>query len=223
MQPDFLTFQQFDDAVLAEDLTDLLTANNIPYEVEEAPITVNPLTAINTEVKTSYSIKISPDDFNRVSQLLKERESQFVDEVDKDYYLFTFTDDELMEILEKPDEWSSFDYVLAKKILEERGITVDQQKLTKLKNERIEELSIPEKSQSSWIIIGYICAFLGGVLGIFIGWHLSSAKKTLPDGEQIYSYTSGDRKHGRIIFYLSLVGTAVSVFLRFQREFSLIN
>jgi len=223
MQSDFLTFQQFDDAALAEDLTDLLTTNNIPCEVEEAPITVNPLTAINTEVKTSYSIKISPDDFNRVSQLLKERESQFVDDVDKDYYLFTFTDDELMEILEKPDEWSSFDYVLAKKILEERGIAVDQQRLTELKNERIEELSIPEKSQSSWIIIGYICAFLGGVLGIFIGWHLSSAKKTLPDGEQIYSYTLEDRKHGRIIFYLSLVGTAVSIFFRFQREFSLIN
>jgi hypothetical protein len=34
--------------------------------------------------------------------------------VDKDYYLFAFSDSELIELIRKQDEWGSFDIELAK-------------------------------------------------------------------------------------------------------------
>jgi hypothetical protein len=56
-----------------------------------------------------------------------------------------------------------------------------------------------------WIIVGYITAFLGGVLGIFIGWHLLSFKKTLPDGQRVYEYDTNARKHGQKILIIGIV------------------
>jgi hypothetical protein len=117
-------------------------------------------------------------------------------------------------VLEKADEWSPFDVSLAQKILTDRGKPVSDAELKSIHNQRIEELKAPEPSQKTWIIIGYVAAFLGGVLGLFIGWHLFNHKKTLPNGEKVYGHTESDRKQGKIIFYISLVSTAIGVALK---------
>ncbi len=214
MSVNFLTFQQFNDPALAENLVDLLIENEIAYEVEEEILAINPLTAINNELTKVYRVRINADDFTRVNQLLKKRDDQYINDVEKDYYLFDFTNDELTEILEKEDEWSSFDHELAKKILTDRGVDIDIVKLSCLSESRLNELRQVEPPQTFWIYIGYILALLGGLLGIFIGWHLSSHKKTLPNGEQMYAYNEMDRKHGRIIFYLGICCFIICVVLK---------
>jgi hypothetical protein len=214
MSVNFLTFQQFNNPALAENLVDLLAENKIAYEVEEELVAINPLTAINNELTKVYHVRIKADDFTRVNQLLKDRDDQYINDVEKDYYLFDFTNDELTGILEKEDEWSSFDHELAKKILTERGVNVDMVKLAAISESRLEELRQPEPPQAFWIYAGYFFALLGGLLGIFIGWHLSSHKKTLPNGEQIYAYNYNDRKHGRIIFYIGICCFVIGVILK---------
>ena len=135
-----------------------------------------------------------------------EKEAQIeIDQVDKDYYLFGFSDDELLDLISKADEWSPFDFLLARKILAQRGNVLSNEEVKYLEEERINELKKPEAPQTKWIIIGYLCAALGGILGIFIGWHLFTYKKTLPNGERLYGYSKADRKHGRIIFYISSI------------------
>ncbi len=182
MDSHFLTFQQFNDPALVADLVDLLVKNNINYLIEEdiMNVAVNPLTAINNELGKVYFVKIYPDDFTKVTQLLKQREDQYLNEVEADHYLFSFTNEELLEVLQKEDEWSSFDYELAKKILIQRGIAIDTQKLAALNESRLEELRQPEKKQTFLIFLGYIFALLCGLIGIFIGWHLLSHKKHYP-------------------------------------------
>jgi hypothetical protein len=216
MSVNFLTFQQFNDPALAENLVDLLIENEIAYEEEEEILAINPLTAINNELTKVYRVRINADDFTRVNQLLKERDDRYINDVEKDYYLFDFTNDELTEILEKEDEWSGFDHELAKKILTERGVDIDIVKLSCLSESRLNELRQVEPPQIFWIYIGYILALLGGLLGIFIGWHLSSHKKTLPNGEQMYAYNEMDRKHGRIIFYLGICCFVIWLVLKFM-------
>ena len=66
-------------------------------------------------------------------------------------------------------------------------------------------LAKPEESQKSWIIAVYLFSFLGGGVGVIIGYSLWSSKKTLPNGERIYSYKSEDRKHGKNIFIIGLI------------------
>ncbi len=214
MKPEFITYQKFNDVALANALAEQLEAHGVAYRVEEESLTFNPSFALNDQLSKEYAIKIKSEDFEKVTKLLAEDETGNTENVDKNYYLFTFTDDELMEVITKADEWSAFDFVLARKILAEKGVMVKEEDVAKAKSERIEELKAPDVPQTGWIIIGYLFAFLGGILGLFIGWHLSTYKKTLPDGERVYEYSEHDKRQGRIIFYISIVMTMIWLILR---------
>ena len=210
MEPEFITYQKFNDPALAEELAEKLDHHDIAYFVDESSFRFDP-SLVMSNATTEYAVKIKSEDFEKVNQLLIADESKNVNDVDKDYYLFTFTDDELMDVITKADEWSAFDVVLARKLLAERGKNVSDKEIETINEQRIEELKQPDTPQTFWIVIGYMVSILGGVLGIFIGWHLYSYKKTLPDGERVYGYTERDRWHGRIIFYLSIVVFAVAI------------
>jgi hypothetical protein len=216
MEPELITYQKFDDPALANELVEVLKKHHIKYSVEEASQAFDPGFTYNPLAK-EYSVKVSGDDFERVNQVLKEEEeSANVDEVDKDYYLFTFTNDELMEVVTKADEWSPFDVVLSRKLLADRGIKINEKELAEIEEKRITELKSVEPLKVGWMIIGYIFALGGGVLGIFFGWYLTASKKTLPDGERIYAFTDNDRKHGRIMFFISIPITILSVLYRIK-------
>ena len=96
--------------------------------------------------------------------------------------------------------------------MKERGREITELELTQIRKQRIAELSKPEPGQNVYIIIGYISAILGGLLGIFIGWHLLSYKKTLPNGNRIYAYSQNDRIQGNRIL---IVGIISIIFLSF--------
>ncbi|BAU55462.1 hypothetical protein [Mucilaginibacter gotjawali] len=217
MDPDFITYQKFNDPALADELAEQLELHQIEYTIEEESTGFDPSLVMSNEAKY-YAVKIKSEDFETVNELLKQNEEANTDEVEKDYYLFSFTDDELMEVVTKADEWSAFDVVLARKLLAERGKEISEQKIATIQGERIEELKKPEESQLTWIIIGYVIA-LGGVIlpffvsaiGVFIGWHLSSYKKTLPDGERVFGYSETDRMHGKRIFYLGIIVFVLSL------------
>ncbi|HWZ04069.1 MAG TPA: hypothetical protein VNX40_10710 [Mucilaginibacter sp.] len=218
MEPDFITYQKFNDPALAEELAEQLEQNGIPYQIEEESLTFSITFVLNDPLQTEYAVKIKSEDFEKVNELLKKNEETNTGEIDKDYYLFNFTDDELMDVITKADEWSAFDVVLARKLLAQRGKEISEQKIAVIQEERIEELKKPEASQLTWVIIGYLIA-LGGVIlpffvsaiGVFIGWHLSSYKKTLPDGERVYGYSETDRMHGKRIFYLGIIVFVLSL------------
>jgi ATP-dependent Zn protease len=214
MDPDFITYQKFNDVALAENLVDILQRHNIEYTIEEESLTFNPSFVLNNELAQEYAVKINSRDFEQVNRLLLEEETANIDDVEADYYLFKFTNDELIDLLTKADEWSAFDYLLAQKILTDRGITVDDKYLEELKEKRIEELKEPEAPQTTWVVVGYMAAFLGGILGIFIGWYLLSSQKTLPNGEKVYNYNDRDRKNGRNIFYLSIIIFAIATIVK---------
>ncbi len=130
------------------------------------------------------------------------------------YYLFDFTDEELIEVVAKPDEWNQLDYLLALKLLKERGKEVNPILADKLREHRIEELAKPEVSQKGMIYSGYALAVLGGIIGIGIGWTLSSQKKTLPNGNVVYVYSESDRKHGNRILWIATISFVLWIVLR---------
>jgi hypothetical protein len=213
MDSEFITYQKFDDPALAEALTETLRENSIEYITEEESSRFDPSFSMS-RAAVDYAVKVRPQDFEQIHALLLKQEEKDTEAVDKDYYLFSFTDDELMEVITKADEWSTFDLVLARKLLAERGKSISDEAIAEIEEQRIEDLKKPEQPQTTWIIVGYLAAFLGGVLGIFIGWFLANGKKTLPDGERIYFYSEPDRRQGKVIFYLSLVTFVVALVSR---------
>lgn len=210
MEPEFITYQKFDDPALAEDLAETLNENGIAYEIAEETTGFDP-SLVLSNAAVYYAVKIKSEDFERVNALLQEKENADVEQVEEDHYLFSFTDSELREVITKADEWSAFDVVLARKILAERGINISDAEVSHIHEKRIEDLKQPGKPQTGWIVLGYICSLAGGVLGIFIGWYLVTSKKILPDGERVYEFDEDDRWHGKIIFYIGIIAVPITL------------
>lgn len=124
-----------------------------------------------------------------------------LDNVPEDYYLLTFTNDELLEIVAKPDEWGAFDYQLAQKLLKERGVDITKEKTDRLKADRYKELAKPEGEPAKNIVGYYIISILFFPVGLIIGWVWGYSKKQLPDGYKVYTYNNSVRNHGRTIFF----------------------
>lgn len=200
----YITFQKFSDPGEALNLLDLLKEQQIEGVFEDCSASFDP-TFSNSGLNKEYRVKLLKSDFEPARQLLLKLHASQLENVDPGYYLFDFTDEELIEILNKQNEWSHFDFLLAQKILKDRGKDFDPDEIEKLWKKRITELAVPERKQTGWIIFGYICALAGGLLGIFIGWYLSTHKKTLPNGNIVYAYSQPDRKHGSLILMLGVV------------------
>jgi hypothetical protein len=218
MDPEFITYQKFNDMALAYELSELLEVHGINYRVEEDSLTFNPSFNLNDELSKEYAVKISAGDFEQVNELLKQDANEHIGDVEKDYYLFDFSDDELKDVVAKADEWNACDVQLARKLLADKGKAVSDDEIAAFEEKRIEELKVTEPSQTGWIVIGYIFSLLGGILGVFIGWYLKSSKKTLPNGERVYEYSERDRWHGTVIFYISIAALTLSVIYRVTRE-----
>jgi hypothetical protein len=219
MEPVFITYQKFNEISLANELAEQLDNHHIQNQIVEESRTFDPGFAFNDTLQRDWAVKIKEHDFEKVNQFLKQDEAADITKIGKDYYLFAFSDDELMEVITKADEWSPFDFVLARKILADRGKPVSDQAVKAINQKRIHDLKAPDAPQTSWIIIGYICALAGGLLGIFIGWFLTTYKKTLPNGERVYEYSENDRKQGRRIFYIGIVVLAIAVIYKLSSIF----
>ena len=198
----FLIFQSFNDPQLAQEVAERLRQEDIPVEIENTSPALDPV-IIGSTLDAHVRIKVRQQDFEKAHAILEKDYGAQLDSVEKDYYLFQFTDKELFEIIEKPDEWGAFDYKLAQKILTERGHNVRPEQIARIKHERIKEISRPEKISKSWIFFGYFLAVLLSPCAIFFGLTIVTLKKTLPNGQRIYSYTEADRKHGIKIFAIS--------------------
>jgi len=212
MADPFFTFQTFNDIELAKEIGEKLRLANIECLIEDNQRLFDPSFA-NNSIQTDISIRLQAKDFAAAHKALEEYYKKELDTIDKGYYLFDFTDDELMEIISKPDEWGHFDYQLAKKILSHRGKEVSPELAIQLKHQRIEELSTPAPSDKYWIFFGYFCAILGP-FGLLIGWILAYFKKTLPDGQRVYAYREEERTHGKIILLISVASLIFWVFVR---------
>lgn len=213
MESTFLTFKKFNDLTIAETIGEKLKENGINYIIENERNYFDPAFA-NNAFASNILLKIRSTDFTKAHIILEENYKTELKNIDKDYYLLSFTDEELIEIICKPDEWGYFDYQLALKLLKERGKEVNLEVITLLKSQRMKELSKPETTHRHWVYLGYISSILGGLLGLFIGWHLSYFKKTLPNGERIYAYTETERNHGTRMLLISCASLIFCLFIR---------
>lgn len=203
----FLTFRRLESLEEAQAMQQLLAAHNIANELEEERALLGaPL--IGQQFEFPYRVKIPADAFTMAETLVRESVDLNLQGIEKDYYLFSFSNEELMEVLEKKDEWGTYDYALAQHILGERGVKITQADLQELDKQRIQSLSEPQDGDSLWTLIGYLSASLGGLLGLFIGILMLRTKKTLPDGSQVYTFGDSARKHGKYILIVGLLAAS---------------
>lgn len=204
MEENYLVFRKYPTIEQAKEVENLLAQNKIQTQLTNniAPVDI---TFSGSTLQNEYEVKVLESEFKNAEKILEQSAENLIDQVDANYYLFDFSDEELYEILLKADEWNEFDYKLSQKILLQRGKPINEDLLNALKRQRLELLAKPEENQKPWITAGYVFALLGGALGIIIGYFLWTSKKTLPNGQKVYSYSLNDRTNGKYIFYISVI------------------
>ena len=205
---EFVLFQSFFTEDEAAYTIQQFRENGIDYRLDRSKELLDKA-FIGENLEKKFFLKIKSSDFSKANQLLDTHILQNITALENDYYLFSFTNEELIEILSKPDEWSRQDFLIARKILEERGQHIKEELITELKSNRINELSREESEPTLTIVAGYILALLVGIVGLFFGLAFLTAKKNIPNGKKVFTYSRNTRKHGRNIVIIS----AVSLFI----------
>lgn len=209
----FLPYQSFASEIVARPLLELLERHQLLVETGWAKPDFD-VSMANNATDTRFVVRLQTADFEVARQLEEAENDLLTTQADPGHYLFGFTDDELFEILVKPDEWNSYDVSLSRHILRLRGREVSPDTMRLLRRHRVAEMAKPEPSQKTWIVAGYLFAVLGGILGIIIGWHLHFHQKTLSDGTQVRAFSPHDRVHGLRILLLGIIGVLISMLLQ---------
>ncbi|HEX8329516.1 MAG TPA: hypothetical protein VF629_18405 [Hymenobacter sp.] len=213
----FLPYQSFATEVVAQPLLELLERHRVPVETGWAKPDFD-VSMANNATDTRFVVRLQQADFERARELEEQDNEALMDNAPSDHYLFGFDDDELFDILVKPDEWNSYDVSLARHILRQRGREVSPDTMRLLRRNRLAEMTNPEPSQKGWILLGYFSAAIGGILGMLIGWHLHYHNKTLSDGTQVRAFSPRDRAHGFRILLLGIGGLVASMLLQLLKN-----
>ena len=211
-------FQTFSLQEEALELNNLLKEGQVRSTFHDSNKTSS--NVLNPTIVSSFSIYVHEDDFKKANVILEKQAEKIINNINKDHYLFFFTNDELYDILFKKDEWSQIDFQLAKQILTDRGETINQQILDQIERKRMNEIVSEKQIASSMLIyIGFITAVLGGFIGIMISLSLTS-KKVLPNGKKTYNYCDRNVKEGKRMMNVAILFIILYLFLYLGGSFS---
>lgn len=220
MTGQLIKYRSFNDKALAIELYQKLSEDGIPVAWEDTEGFFDASFA-NNEFLNIYYIKLRQEDFKKADEILMRSVSESKNEPVGDYYLLSFSNEELIDVLKKPDEWNEFDRYWAKKILEKKGLDIKQEDLEQARIHRLAELKQPWTLDKLWIICAialWVAAFwfihvYGAVAVIFIGGYIALSKKTMPDGQRVKAFSAGDRLIGKIVL---AAGFILALFILMQ-------
>jgi hypothetical protein len=208
MRTEFKDFRSFESVETAETMMgELLKSADISYQINVVGRELTPIVGAGDALLNVW-LQIQPQDYKRAKALLEQHAYQTV-KPNINHFLNSYSDDELREVFYKYDEWGAEEYVMARKILENRGITLSDSEVASMRAQRLSELRQPKAAESSEIIRGFLIAFFlfpffGSLFAIMIGWNIYYGTALDPEGGRYYVYNELSRKAGLYIMLFSL-------------------
>jgi hypothetical protein len=209
-----VNFRHFRIKEQAEQIGEILLDNGIQPYYKEVQASIDVTFADNNPIE--YWIQIAKEDMEKAEFILNEQ-GQNVDAIPDGHYLLDFDDEELIDILKNYSDWNDTDYILARKVLLNRGVEYTDNEILRFKEQKIEELKAPEKGKSVLVILGYFLSLLGGLFGLAIGWNFWTEINTLPNGDQVLRYDDSTIKHGKAMVVISLTVIVLTVLITISR------
>lgn len=207
-----MLFQKFTDLESAEMILDEFKKNGIECHIEDNNHAYVSVVGFNS-IDFAVALNIKQCDFVKAEEVLGLFYERHIAAIDPEYYLFNFTTEELREILYNPLEWGLLDYHLAKQILINRGVPVDEGQLKLVKAEKIADLGKAKPISPFRLFVYYLFCFVFPPYSMVNGFLIVNGGSTLPNGQKVYSRPEKDRRHGKIMIGLSIVATIVIISL----------
>jgi hypothetical protein len=213
-QDTMVTYRSFDEETFAEELATQLREAGITVQVSYQRHPIDPL-IIGSGTDNDYLVQIRSSDFTKANELLEKQYGSGLPELPSDYYLYDFTEKELFEVIEKPDEWNPLDVQLARQLLVKKGVSLDEEAIYESRQKRLTRMARSEDISIGWRIVGWLLALVLSVVGLLYGLVVMNLRKTLPDGGRYYVYTPGSRRFGRNIAIVAGIMIVAGLFFRF--------
>jgi hypothetical protein len=219
------TYQEFHSAADAKPLISILKSNGVVHEVEVPKQIMDNVMGGNPLSPTVF-IKLRLEDFKRVNKLVEDDMLRLIQDgkVDlKAHFLQEAPDEELIDVLRKPDEWSIDTVVIARHLLHLRGVELSQEHIEALQQERLKMTQEPKKGSDGWILALFLLSSGGWVFVSFslaaylatfatclgMGYYFWKDITTGPNGERYLTFDQTTRNRGRIIMILTLISNAL--------------
>lgn len=202
-----------------EDLKIVLSDHKIPFEISSSEAIIDK-TIVGSGLFANYTVKIRPEDFELANQLLLKLVEERDISIEDYQHLTELTNDELVEILTKPSEWSIESGVIAKKILNSRNYKISKEEIEALRTNHYNEL-FKEKSASRLVQLGYFLAIILGffinpiliIAGFGMSYYYAFGKATNPKGYRNYIYDLKSREIGKLMLVAGILGLIIQVYL----------
>ncbi len=175
-----------------DNILEILDSRGIIYTVENTRPTVD--TTFSNSAMVDYIIKVKEGQVQEAIDLLEKVTPESF--IENEYYMDSFSDEELKEVISMQEDWNQHDLDYAKKMLEERGIEVDEEEILDRRDKVVREQTEPVMAKYSIILVGYICSFAGGWIGLLVAMHLKYKTKEIADIGKVPYYKNESRKHG---------------------------
>ncbi|RYD37654.1 MAG: hypothetical protein EOP87_03080 [Verrucomicrobiaceae bacterium] len=210
MSAPLVELQRCRDSASVEDLVRILEAAGIPHRLGTDAACVD-VSSIGTGSEAQVIVSVRQADFEAAREAM-ERDSLEVDLPD-DHYLRTFTDEEIEEIVAKPDEWSAFDVAHARRLMKQRGIVPARVEALReeYQQEKLRRLRAGVRASTRLLLLGWCATLLGGLLGFVIGFSLCYSTEKTPEGE-VPTYDAWSREMGKCMLLISCL-TSILTFI----------
>jgi len=130
----FIEYQRFSSIEEAKKLTDLLNVNNIPFEIDDSANRFDiSATSINL-LNDGIVILIKETDKEEVDKL-NEENAEFPPH--NDHYMYMLSDDDIIDAVVNPSEWTAEENHLAKDIMKHRNLKPTAEIIKNSRDEKI--------------------------------------------------------------------------------------
>ncbi|MEN9335445.1 MAG: hypothetical protein RLZZ500_432 [Bacteroidota bacterium] len=208
---EYKTFMSFPNLSQADAVIALLNENSISYKVQDTSKDFDVTFSIDSS-KNAFLIMLLETDFDKANQLIEDKIPIDTRTFYSTHPFYTFTIDELTEVVKNYDEWFPADVKLAKELLSNQHIEVAQETIQQQQKQKLLQSQQPEKSSLLTLAMGYTFCIFGGIAGIGIALYLLLGKRKLSNGEKVYVFSKNDRNHGLAMLILGLTGVLIFIF-----------
>lgn len=209
---DLVIFQEVQSMEEALDVEAILLKENIHCKIIETKASFDVSTGQAIEDK--LTIQVIRADFDKAREVMIHSAEVTEVEMHEEHYFHEFTNDELLDVLKSEDDWSPEDLAYARKLLANKNISWNEDEIFSINEEKRNEKDKTIEIPTSHYVIGIIVSILGGLLGLFYGIFILTAKKDDRYGNRIHIYGLQSRKKANL---LCILGSSALIALLYYK------
>ncbi|MEO6036959.1 MAG: hypothetical protein ABIQ93_01015 [Saprospiraceae bacterium] len=210
----FEVYDRFQSVEDAQYLVALLQENAVPHQVEQPSRIVDSVFTGEGFVPKVF-VRVHFSDFKKINWLIEQDTLRLIREHKIDlagHFLAEFSNQELIEVVNKPDEWNFDTATIARYLLQTRGVQYSEKQIAEKKEERLAEVRKPRSGSRIRIIALFVIGFLGAyfwgflflLLALPMGLYYWRDLSVDLNGGRFYTFDQPTRNLGMAIFFFTL-------------------